>query len=342
MLERIKKHPVVAAFVAVFATAAALVYFLNALPDLFDKTFPWFRDHLTVVGVTVQQGFAIVVMAAAFVLFFIVLVQVRSNAQQIEPLRHAVDTTTTWLYRRQNWGPGLSHEGKFSDPAPWDIWTRQKYDDLGLRISYDPPKQVLPEPRWTPPEENANRPVAHSSVGRAPVPSNWISALSEALTIGPIDQFITDPLTGNRQGNMLGIKCTGQATEVVDCRIRVESLSIRSDDGTQWYSRDWFTPTDLHWDGGSITHTFQLGAVRIAELVTVQTGPIMPQATVPLGEAHHVLDFQGTYRAVICVEARGYAVHRLTAEFMWGGAAAWVSLTPFSQSTPRRPNAPNQ
>jgi hypothetical protein len=85
MLDRIKKHPVVVAVVALFAVAAALVYFLNALPDFFDKTFPWFREHLAVVGVTVQQGFAVVVMAAAFLLFAVVIFEVRKHVPTTSP-----------------------------------------------------------------------------------------------------------------------------------------------------------------------------------------------------------------------------------------------------------------
>jgi hypothetical protein len=69
-------------------------------------------------------------------------------------LRKALDTALTWLYRRQNW-LGLSHDGRFSEPAPADIWGSKKYHELGLDpLPYEPPTQVPVEPGWQPPAEN--------------------------------------------------------------------------------------------------------------------------------------------------------------------------------------------
>jgi hypothetical protein len=31
---------------------------------------------------------------------------------------------------------------------------------------------------------------------------------------------------------------------------------------------------------------------------------------------------------LLCIEARGYAVYRLNAEYTWTGTLAWVTLTP--------------
>jgi hypothetical protein len=76
--------------------------------------------------------------------------------RRTEQLRSALDFAVTWLYRRQNWGPGLSHDGKYNEPAPADIWGNQKYEQLGVAdIPYEPPPRVPVEPGWEPPETAA-------------------------------------------------------------------------------------------------------------------------------------------------------------------------------------------
>ncbi len=140
----------------------------------------------------------------------------------------------------------------------------------------------------------------------------------EELSIERIEQDVWDPLTDNLVGKMLGFECVaGPRSEIVDCQIRVEGLSIRSDDGSEWYRRTWFSPAELEWlNTGSVTHTFQPGARRTAQLVLYQSA--LPSATIrlPSGE-RRVLDFPGTYRADIRVEASGFGVRRVVCEFGW-------------------------
>ena len=70
-----------------------------------------------------------------------------------ERLRRAVDIAITWLYRRQNWA-GLSHDGKYSEPAPNSTWGQQKYGQLGLAgLLFEPPAEVPVEPGWEPDDE---------------------------------------------------------------------------------------------------------------------------------------------------------------------------------------------
>jgi hypothetical protein len=65
-------------------------------------------------------------------------------------LRRAVDIAITWLYRRQNWA-GLSHDGKYSEPAPDSTWGQQKYGQLGLAgLLYEPAAEVPVEPGFEP------------------------------------------------------------------------------------------------------------------------------------------------------------------------------------------------
>lgn len=46
-------------------------------------------------------------------------------------MHKALDTTITWLHRRENWS-GLSADGRNSEPAPKKIWADSKYAQLGL------------------------------------------------------------------------------------------------------------------------------------------------------------------------------------------------------------------
>ncbi len=155
----------------------------------------------------------------------------------------------------------------------------------------------------------------------------------DQLSIMLIEQDVWDPLTDYLVGKMLGFECmAGRNDEIVGCRIRVESLSIRSDDGGEWYRRTWFSPAEVEWvDTGSVAHTFQPGAKRTAQLVLYQSA--LPGATIRLASGErHVLDFRGTYRADIRVEASGFGVRRVVCEFGWGqagspGPLAWSSVS---------------
>lgn len=71
-------------------------------------------------------------------------------------LHRATDILITWLYRRENWH-GLTAEGQSAESAPWDIWAKQKYDQLGLNgVSYQPPDSVAGEPGFLPPSAGPN------------------------------------------------------------------------------------------------------------------------------------------------------------------------------------------
>jgi hypothetical protein len=172
----------------------------------------------------------------------------------------------------------------------------------------------------------------------------------DELSITRIEQDVWDPLTDYLVGKILGFQCVaGPRSEIVDCRVRVEDLSIRSDDGSQWYRRTWFTPAELEWlNSDGVAHTFQAGAKRTAQLVLYQS--VLQSATVRLATGErHVLDFPGTYRANISVEASGFAVRRLVCEFEWGqsGPLGWSevhdpSLIKFQPSAPRTAEAPRR
>lgn len=87
-------------------------------------------------------------------------------------LRRGVDVLITWLYRRENWH-GLSHDGRYAEPAPEDIWGSKKYQDLELEgLEYRPPRIVPPEPGFAPPPYV---PIA-PEFGEAPPPepSPWL------------------------------------------------------------------------------------------------------------------------------------------------------------------------
>ena len=72
-------------------------------------------------------------------------------------LRRAVDIAITWLYRRANWS-GLSPDGRFVEPAPADIWAKDKYKQLDLEpLPYEPPQHVAHEPGWEPPPDRFER-----------------------------------------------------------------------------------------------------------------------------------------------------------------------------------------
>jgi hypothetical protein len=84
------------------------------------------------------------------------LERARSELKEREGLVHrALDTTITWLYRRENWD-GLTDDGRHSEPAPKDIWADGKYAQLGLNgVAYQPPATVPSEPGFTPPVADA-------------------------------------------------------------------------------------------------------------------------------------------------------------------------------------------
>jgi hypothetical protein len=141
---RLRQHPLSLAIVALLAVAAALVAFLNQLPDLFDKTLPWLGGHVNVGGLSfsVQQALAAVVMAGGLLLLGVIAWQTRASAQ-----RRALDTLLTWVYRRREWS-GLSDEGRFTEGAP-DFYGQPIYDHLGLMGLYKRAEVVGAEPGFT-------------------------------------------------------------------------------------------------------------------------------------------------------------------------------------------------
>jgi hypothetical protein len=79
-------------------------------------------------------------------------------------LQRAVNIAITWLYRRQNWA-GLSHDGRYSEPAPESTWGQQKYGQLGLAgLLYQPPAEVPAEPGWEPGDRERPTPEPASPV----------------------------------------------------------------------------------------------------------------------------------------------------------------------------------
>jgi hypothetical protein len=81
------------------------------------------------------------------------LIPVKAEGNREERMRAAIDTAITWLYRRQNWGPGLSDDAKFSEPAPYDTWVKGKYEQLDLSdMQYKPPRTIGREKGFTPPD----------------------------------------------------------------------------------------------------------------------------------------------------------------------------------------------
>jgi len=129
--------------VLLLAILASLVALLDSLPDFFGQTSPWLGDHVALLGVTTQQVLAATVMALAFALFAVVILQVRSNAKKVGPLVRAVDTTITWLYRRDKWD-GLSEGGRNREPAE-PTYAADKYREIGLVLDHDLPDQIIAE-----------------------------------------------------------------------------------------------------------------------------------------------------------------------------------------------------
>ncbi len=91
-------------------------------------------------------------------------VELRDRETQVH---RALDTVLTWLYRRENWA-GLSDDQRYRDSAPFDIWIKQKYEELDLPgMDYAPPKTVAAERGFIPPSTGAAEKAQTSRIAAA-------------------------------------------------------------------------------------------------------------------------------------------------------------------------------
>jgi hypothetical protein len=148
-------------------------------------------------------------------------------------------------------------------------------------------------------------------------------ALIEALTIENEHRWWRPQPGGPTLGAYLGFKCSNQTDDdILNCRIRLESLQCWEEESRIWISPHWFSALLLAWsfnDGGGDTKTIGARSNRTCDVVCYEsksdTHATIVAAQEGLRQGNQV-GF-GTWRVRCNVEAEGYLPVELEAAFVW-------------------------
>ena len=124
-------------------------------------------------------------------------------------------------------------------------------------------------------------------------------------------------------GKYLGIRCRSQTDQdIMNCRIRLESLEYWVDRSRVWIRPEWFNPLLLAWsfnDGGGSMQTIGAHANRTCDLVCYESKDAS-SATIIAAEERlrqaNQLQF-GKWQATLHIEADGCLPVTLQAVFFW-------------------------
>jgi hypothetical protein len=148
-------------------------------------------------------------------------------------------------------------------------------------------------------------------------------ALTEALTIEKEHRWCQPQPGGPTLGAYLGFKCSNQTDhDILNCRIRLESLQYWVEESRIWIRPDWFNALLLAWsfnDGGGDTKTIGARSNRTCDLVCYEsksdTHATIAAAQERLRQGNQ-LGF-GTWQVRCNVEAEGHLPVELEAAFVW-------------------------